>query len=277
MRLPPRPRVVITGAGSGLGRALCLAVAPLGARLVVSDRDAVTAEETTRLCRSAGASDVRAVTCDVSRAEDVGSLAATADEAFGGADLVVNNAGIGCGGRIGELSLEDWRRVIDVNLWGVIHGCHVFVPRLRRQGSGHVLNVAAAAGLFTLPRMGAYATAKAGVVALSETLAAELSGSGVSVSVVCPSFFRTHIVDTGVFADKASREAAHSLIGRVDTTADEVARACLRAIEAGDLHVVPMADARWLWRLKRLTPGGFGIAARLIERFAASGKGPAER
>ncbi len=266
MRLPKNPRVVVTGAGSGLGRALCLAVAPRKARIVASDRNTSTAEETAELARSAGASDVHVVSCDVSSADEVEALAQATDEAFGGVDLVVNNAGIACGGRVEELSLDDWHRAIGVNLWGVIYGCHAFVPRLRRQGSGHIQNVAAAAGLFAIPRMGAYAAAKAGVVALTETLAAELHGSGVSTSVVCPSFFQSNIVKSGVFADDTSKGAAHKLIGRVEISADQVAQECIRAVERGQLHVVPMADARWLWRIKRASPGAFGLVSRTIER-----------
>jgi NAD(P)-dependent dehydrogenase (short-subunit alcohol dehydrogenase family) len=247
-------------------------VAPRGCRVVVSDRDVASAEETARLAREGGASEVRVVACDVSNAEEVEALACAADDAFGGVDLLANNAGVACGGRVGELSLDDWRKAIGVNLWGVVHGCHAFVPRMRKQRSGHILNVAAAAGLFAIPRMGAYATAKAGVVAITETLAVELHGSGVSVSVACPSFFRTNIVDDGHFADEASRHAAQKLIGRVDISADAVAARCLRAIERGELHVVPMTDALWLWRIKRASPAAFGLIARTIEHVFTSGK-----
>ncbi len=209
------------------------------------------------------------VACDVSSAAAVEALARATEDAFGGADLVVNNAGVACGGRIGELALEDWQRAIDVNLFGVVHGCHAFVPRMRRQGSGRVLNVAAAAGLFAIPRMGAYAAAKAAVVAITETLAVELHGSGVSASVACPSFFRTNIVSEARFADEVSRAAAMKLIGRVAISAEEVAEECIRAVERGELHVVPMRDARWLWRIKRASPEAFSFVARAIERFAA--------
>lgn len=269
MPLPPRPRVVVTGAGGGLGRALCLSFARRSARLIVSDYNAATADETAHLAKDAGADDVRVVQCDVSSAEAVERLAVVTDEEFGGVDLVANNAGIACAGLIGELPLEHWRRTIDVDLWGVIHGCHSFVPRMRRQGSGVILNVASASGLFSMPRMGAYVVAKAGVVALSETLAAELHGSGVSVSVVCPSFFRTNIVRDGAFADTASHDAAKRMISRVSVTPDDVAKACVDAVERGDLYVVPMADARWLWRIKRASPRAFGLVARTIERVFA--------
>lgn len=267
MHLPPQPRVVVTGAGSGLGRALCLEFARRGARLVASDNAIAAAEETAVLARAAGAADVLVVQCDVTSAEAVEQLACETDAAFGGVDLVANNAGIACAGLIGELPLEQWRRTIDVDLWGVIHGCHAFVPRMRRQRGGVILNVASASGLFSMPRMGPYVAAKAAVVALSETLAAELHGSGVSVSVVCPSFFKTNIVRDGAFADAASRDAAQRLIGRVRVTPEDVARACIPAVERGELYVVPMADARWLWRVKRASPAAFGRVARAIERL----------
>ncbi len=238
---------------------------------MISDLNEETAAETAELARQAGASETRVVRCNVAEAEEVEALAEATEDAFGGVDLLANNAGVGCGGRVGELSLADWRRCLDVNLWGVIHGCHAFVPRMRAQGSGHVLNVSAAAGLFAIPRMGAYAAAKAAVVSISETLAVELRGSGVSVSVACPSFFKTNVVHDGLFADAASRAAAQRLIGRVNVTADQVATECIEALERGELHLVPMADARWLWRLKRALPRRFGWAAAAIERFAGGG------
>ena len=122
------------------------------------------------------------------------ALAAEADRAFGGTDLVVNNAGVAVGGPVGAVPLDDWKWIFGVNLWGVIYGCHVFVPRFKAQGHGHVINVASAAGLLSAPEMGPYNVTKAGVVALSETLAAELSGTGVGVTVLCPTFFRTNIL-----------------------------------------------------------------------------------
>ena len=138
-----------------------------------------------------------------------------------------------------------------------LHGCHVFVPILRRQNRGHVLNVASAAGLISTPRMAAYNAAKAGVVALSETLAAELGGTEVGVTVLCPSFFQTDIVNSGRFADEKTRTLAHKLMSR-GVPVEGVVLAALDAVDRGDLYAVPMADARWMWRLKRAMPSTFG-------------------
>jgi short-subunit dehydrogenase len=261
MALPPSARSVITGAGSGFGRALALELAARGGRLVLSDLAVPAVEETARLARSRGATDVKTLRCDVTQLADVEALSAAAE---GPVDLVVNNAGISSGGLIGELPMSDWRSTVEVDLFGVIHGCHVFVPRLRQQGHGHVLNVASAAGLIHAPRMAAYNVAKAGVVALSETLAAELRGTQVGVTVLCPTFFQTNIVNAGRFSDPETRRLADRLM-RHARPVEEVVKFALRSVDRGELHAVPMADGRWLWRLKRAAPGSFhGILARAM-------------
>jgi NAD(P)-dependent dehydrogenase (short-subunit alcohol dehydrogenase family) len=266
MSLPSPARSVITGAGGGFGRALALELARRGGHLVLSDVDLAAVEETARLCRAGGAAGAKALRCDVTSLADVEALAAACD---GPVDLVVNNAGVSSGGLIGELPVADWRWTIEVDLFGVIHGCHVFVPRLKAQGHGHVLNVASAAGLLCAPRMGAYNAAKAGVVALSETLAAELEGTRVGVTVLCPSFFDTNIVRSGRFADARTKELADRLMRRARPV-EEVVLAALASVERGELYAVPMAHARWLWRLKRAVPGSFrgivGFGMRATEK-----------
>ncbi|MBZ0272961.1 SDR family NAD(P)-dependent oxidoreductase [bacterium] len=253
MPLAASPHVVITGAGGGFGRALALALAPRKARLVLADKDESTAFETARLASEAGAASAVAVACDVTRPSDFERLSAACPDRI---DLLVNNAGVTSAGAIGELSLAAWRWTLDIDLFGVVYGCHVFVPRMRAQGFGHVLNIAAAAGFVSAPMMGAYNVAKAGVVSISETLAAELAGTGVGVTVACPTFFRSDIVDAGRFENEKAKDAARRLMsGGID--ADRVARRVLRDVERGRLYSLPMADARWLWRLKRLAPATF--------------------
>ncbi|MGO9838955.1 MAG: SDR family NAD(P)-dependent oxidoreductase [Polyangiaceae bacterium] len=262
MSLPTSPRAVITGAGGGFGRALAIELARRSAHLVLSDVNTQAVDETARMATAEGAQSARTVRCDVTRLEDVETLAAACDRPI---DLVVNNAGVSSAGRIGELPVKDWRWTIDVDLFGVIHGCHVFVPMLLAQGSGHVLNVASAAGLLCAPRMGAYNVAKAGVVALSETLAGELSGTKVGVTVVCPTFFQTDIARSGRFTDEKTRASAEKLVSG-GKTADVVARSVLASVERGSLYALPMADARWLWRLKRMAPYTFSSLAGLVAR-----------
>ena len=244
---------VITGAGGGFGRALALELASRGRKLVLSDIDLAGVEETARLARERGAPEALALRCDVTVIAEVEALAAACP---GPIDLVVNNAGVSSAGRVGELPVKDWRWTIDVDLFGVIHGCHVFTPRLRAQNSGHILNIASAAGIVCLPRMGAYNVAKAGVIALSETLAGELMGTDVGVTVLCPTFFETKIVASGRFTDAQTRAMADRFMQRARPV-DEVVKATLLAVERRQFYALPMADSRWLWRLKRLVPGSF--------------------
>jgi NAD(P)-dependent dehydrogenase (short-subunit alcohol dehydrogenase family) len=264
MPLPKSPRCVITGAAGGLGRALAVELGRRGAHLTLSDVNLQAVEETVRAAVDAGAASAKALRCDVTRLEDVEALATAAD---GPIDLVVNNAGVSSGGRVGELPMRDWRWTIEVDLFGVIHGCHVFVPLLRSQGHGHVLNVASAAGLLCAPMMGAYNVAKAGVVALSETLSAELVGTPLTVTVLCPTFFKTDIARSGRFTDEKTREKAETLVAR-GKTADVIARAALASVERGELYALPMADARWGWRFKRAAPLAFRtLAGRIGKRM----------
>jgi NAD(P)-dependent dehydrogenase (short-subunit alcohol dehydrogenase family) len=260
MALPHAPQAVITGAGSGFGRALALHLAARGARLVLSDVDEPGCKETERLALAAGAAAAKSVRCDVSKLEDVQALEAACE---GDVDLVVNNAGVSSGGLIGEAPIEDWRWTLDIDLYGVIHGCHVFVPRLRKQGHGHVLNVASAAGLLTAPSMGAYNVAKAGVIALSETLSAEVSGTKIGVTVLCPTFFKTNIVKGGRFSNDKDRVIGQKLVDR-GKTAEEIARKAIKSCEKNELYCVPMADGLWFWRLKRAAPSSYRTLAGMV-------------
>lgn len=207
-----------------------------------------------------------AMRCDVSRPEDVEALAKRANELFGGTDLMINNAGVAVAGPVGEVPLEDWRWIFGVNLWGVIYGCHVFAPLMKKQGSGHIVNVASAAGLLNAPMMAPYNVTKAGVVSLSETLAAELQGTGVGVSVLCPTFFRTNILANGRGNDPKLSASVEKLLDRSSIQADDVARLALEGAERGDLFVLPHADGRWLWRVKRATPERYQeLAPRIVK------------
>lgn len=253
MALPARPRVVVTGAGSGLGRALCLHLAKRDARVIVSDVNAAASEETARMMR--GGEGI-VVTCDVARATEVERLADEAYQRLGGVDLLINNAGVAVAGEIGEVPLADWEWILGVNLWGVIHGCHSFAPRMRRERSGHILNVASAAGLLSGPMMAPYNVTKAGVVALSETLRADLAEHGIGVSVLCPTFFQTNIGVSGRGAEHL-KPLIQQLLSQGKLSAEDVARLAIEACERNELYIAPHADGRWMWRFKRLAPESF--------------------
>ena len=263
MGLPRSPRAVVTGAGGGLGRALCVELARRGGRIVASDVDAAAAQAT---LAHLGDAEAYVVPCDVAQLPQVEHLADEAERRLGGIDLLVNNAGVAAGGRVGEVPITDWEWIVGVNLWGSVYGCHVFVPRLRRQGHGHVLNVASAAGLLAAPMMAPYNVTKSGVVALSETLHAELAGEGIGVSVLCPTFFQTSIAASSrLSGDPAMLAMVTGMMQQARVQADQVARIAIDGVARGDLYILPHRDGRWLWRIKRLHPGFFHrVAPRIL-------------
>lgn len=269
--LPARPRAFITGAGGGLGRALAVQLAQRGGRLALCDTHAERLAESVAAVQAAGG-EAEAHALDVTDAAAVEHTAEVAWRRWDGLDLVINNAGVACAGPVGEVPLADWHWAIDVNLWGVIHGCHAFAPRLRAQGHGAVLNVASAAGIACAPEMGPYNVGKAGVIALSETLHGELGGRGVGVTVLCPTFFPTHLLETMRATSPRQHKLAQRFFDRAKVTADDVARAALASVEAGDLYAVPQADAKALWALKRLAPGGFHTVMALQQRLSLATK-----
>ena len=193
-----RDRVaVITGAASGIGRGLAERCAQEGMKVVLADVE----EEALRLAEAdlkAGGASTLAVVTDVSKADDVEALAQKTLDAFGAVHLLCNNAGVGAGFSIWESTLADWQWVIGVNLWGVIHGVHTFIPiMLDQRTECHVVNTASAAGLVSGPGQGIYKVTKHGVVSLSETLFHELAmaGADVGVSVLCPGLVNTGVLD----------------------------------------------------------------------------------
>jgi short-subunit dehydrogenase len=272
VRRSHRADAVVTGAGSGIGRAFAIELASRGGRVVCSDIDAAAAEET---AAAIGAQAV-AVACDVAELADVTALAGAATDFFGGPPtLVINNAGVGAGGTVvGATPWSEWQRTLGINLYGVIHGCHVFVPALRAAGRGGVINVASAAGFAAAPTMAPYNVSKAGVVALSETLAAELAGTGIAVSVLCPTFVKTNILDTDHISAE-SHAMAQTMMRLTGMSAQRVARGCLDAHDRGRLYVVPQLDAKVIWHAKRAAPAAYTRTAGLLGRVAPQQRGSA--
>jgi NAD(P)-dependent dehydrogenase (short-subunit alcohol dehydrogenase family) len=257
---------VITGAGSGIGAAFAVELAKRGGRVVCSDIDETSARATADAIVADGG-QATSLRCDVSQMDDVALLAKAAQDWFGGAPtVVINNAGVGAGGLpIGEVSIDDWNWVLNVNLWGPIHGCHVFAPILRDAGYGGIINVASAAAFGAAPGMAAYNVSKAGVLSLSETLAAELSGTGVNVTVLCPTFVKTNIVESGRISDKSTQMAGR-LMRWTGFSPERVARTCLDTLDRGGLYCMPQPDARIGWGIKRFTPTVYTRAVGLATR-----------
>jgi NAD(P)-dependent dehydrogenase (short-subunit alcohol dehydrogenase family) len=266
---PKRSRdaaAVITGAGSGIGRAFATELARRGGRIVCSDLDEQSAAATATAIVAAGG-QATAVRCDVSRIDDVHQLAKESQEWLDGPPtLVINNAGVGAGGApIGGIDLDDWQWTLGINLWGPIHGCHVFTPILREAGYGGIINVASAAAFGAAPGMAAYNVSKAGVLSLSETLAAELSGTGINVTVLCPTFVKTNIVEAGRISAQ-STQLAGKLMRWTGFSPERVARTCLDTNDRGGLYCMPQPDARIGWGIKRFTPTVYTRAVGLTTR-----------
>ncbi|MGV0044909.1 SDR family NAD(P)-dependent oxidoreductase [Mycobacterium colombiense] len=262
---------VVTGTGSGIGAAFAVELGKRGGAVVCSDIDEAAAQRTADAIAEHGAKAV-AIRCDVSRFEDVQALAEQSQSWFAAPPtLVINNAGVGAGGAaIGDAPLDDWLWTLGVNLWGPIHGCHVFTPILREAGPSHaprgIINVASAAAFGAAPGMAAYNVSKAGVLSLSETLAAELAGTPVRVTVLCPTFVKTNILETGRISEQSS-ELAAKLMRWTGLSAEKVARTCLDAHDRGELYCMPQFDAKIGWNIKRLAPQTYTRAAGLVSRI----------
>ncbi len=262
--------VLVTGAASGIGRATALAFAEAGARVVAVDRDAAGAERTAELARLTGARDAWSECCDVSDEQAMEKLAARVTAEHGVVDVLVNNAGIGLAGTFLDTSVEDWRKVLDVNLWGVLHGCRIFGGRMAERGQGgHIVNTASAAAFQPTKSLTAYSTSKAAVLMLSECLRAELAGKGIGVTAICPGMVNTSITDTASFVgvseeeQRRRREKATRLYGRRNYPPERVAEAILRAV-AENRAVVPVTpEAHGLRFLSRFAPRLRGAIARI--------------
>ncbi|WP_032366904.1 SDR family NAD(P)-dependent oxidoreductase [Rhodococcoides fascians] len=259
-------RAVVTGAGSGIGRAFALELARRGGAVMCADISLPRAQETVAMVNALGGTGY-AVECDVSIRENVEELALRAGIEFDGPTTVlINNAGVGIGGKpVGNIGFEDWNWALGINLWGVIHGCEVFTPGLRAAGEGGIINVASAAGFAAAPLMGPYNVGKAAVMSLSETMAAEFSGTGVRVSVLCPTFVKTNVAVDGRITASSSRLAEFAMrwTGR---SPDKIAARTLDAFDKGRLYVVPQFDAKAVWRFKRLLPAVYVRFLGLLNR-----------
>lgn len=262
---------VVTGAGSGIGAAFAVELGRRGGSVVCSDIDESAAQRTVDAVTAHGGNAI-AIRCDVSRFDEVQALAEQSQAWFAAAPtLVINNAGVGAGGAaIGDAPLDDWAWTLGINLWGPIHGCHVFTPILRdaepSRAPRGIINVASAAAFGAAPGMAAYNVSKAGVLSLSETLAAELAGTPVRVTVLCPTFVKTNILDSGRISEQ-SGELAAKLMRWTGLSAEKVARTCLDAHDRGDLYCMPQFDAKVGWNIKRLAPQAYTRTAGLLSRI----------
>ncbi len=247
---------VITGGASGIGLATAKQLAARGARLVLVDVQADALAKAKATIETVATHEVATRVCDVANLDDMRALADSVVTELGGVHIVFNNAGIAVGGPIAEMSHDDWRWVIDVDLWGPIHGVEVFLPHMQRaKQGGHILFTASFAGLVPNVGLGPYCVAKYGVVALAEVLHRELRDEGIGVSVLCPMRVATNIGTSERNRDERyggqdavapvpeQGEANPDLAGRV-LDVDDVAAQVVRAIEDKRLYILPHAESR---------------------------------
>jgi len=260
MRTLKDSRVLITGAGSGLGRSCALAFAAKGARVAVTDMRADAAQETVKLLEAAGATALSLV-LDVTSEESFAAAVTAVTAAWGGIDVLINNAGVATAGTVEESPIKQWDWVFNINVLGCVRGARAVIPTMKAQSGGHIVNVASFAGIANPPAMASYNAAKAAVISLSETLRYEVFPD-IGVSVACPSFFKTDLVNTSkvglVAGEKQTAPQMMRIVERMmekaSVTAEDVAGEIVDAVTSNRFLVMPHADARALWRLKRLSP-----------------------
>jgi NAD(P)-dependent dehydrogenase (short-subunit alcohol dehydrogenase family) len=243
---------VVTGGASGLGKALCEELGRRGSFVVVTDVQEAGAQAVAEGIAAAGGRAAGAA-LDVRDAAAFERLLDETTAAHGRLDYLFNNAGIAAAGEAQSLPLDVWRKVIDINLWGVIHGAMAGYSRMVRQGSGHIVNVASLAGIGGMALGTPYATSKFGVVGLSLTLRAEGADLGVKVTAVCPAYIQTGIFDHGTYVG-TSQKGVESLIPFKYVDVGVAARKVLRGVERNKPMIVFPFYARLLWWLTRLNP-----------------------
>lgn len=271
--------VVVTGGGSGIGRSAAQAFSAAGAIVVVADIDLASARETVELVNTpdpnaggAGAvfgGGAHAYRVDVTDEEQVRRFSRTVRERHGVADVLVNNAGLGMIGSFVDTPQDAFRNIMDVNFWGVVHGCRVFAEQMIERGTGgHIVNVSSAAAFMPQKRIAAYATSKAAVLMLSDCLRAELLENGIGVTAVCPSLVSTNFnrsiefVETDPETAKARRSRTSAMYRKLGVPPERVANAMVSAVRHNQpiVTVAPEAKARkWI---SRLAPRAMRVGSR---------------
>ncbi|HEX3774691.1 MAG TPA: SDR family NAD(P)-dependent oxidoreductase [Polyangiaceae bacterium] len=261
--------VVVTGAASGIGRAAALAFARQRAELFVCDLPGSDLPALERALSEAGATSALGLAVDVGSREQMAAFAERVCQKTA-PDVLVNNAGVGLSGGSLDTTLEDWEWVLRANLWGVVHGCHFFAPKMAERGRGQIVNIASAAGFYNSATMAAYGTSKYAVVGFSEALRAELRSRGVGVSVVCPGFINTPIIERmrvrGSADPERERRDVLRFYQRRNYAPERVADAILKATQKNPA-LLPVTPEAWaLYLLQRAAPS---FSHRLVDGLQA--------
>ena len=266
--------VLVTGAGSGIGRETALLCARRGANLAICDLDSDGLAETER--RAPDGRRIVSRKVDVSDRDQMGEFAETVHGELDAVDLLVNNAGVGLAAGFLDTSLDDWDWIVSINVKGVVHGCHFFLPKMVERGSGHVVNLSSAAGYYATPTLVAYTATKFAVRGMSQAMREELGPRGIGVTAVCPGVVNTPITRSspgrGVLADPEKRERAARFYERRNYGPEKVAKNILKAVQR-NRAVAPITPESWfMWGLTRAWPGAAAWTAR--RGAAALGQSP---
>jgi len=264
--------VLITGAASGIGRLMASRIGAEGGNLILWDVNRAGLDETKAELEAAGRK-VHAYTCNLTDRRAIAEAAAQTLRECGPVDVLVNNAGVGLGGGFLDTTLEDWNWIVGINLRGVIHGCHFFVPKMveRRQG-GHVVNVASAAAFIATEALAAYSTTKFAVLGLSEALRDELAPHRIGVTAICPGIINTPITGSARLRGKAAtpgaREQMVAFYQKRNYGPERVAEGIVKAV-ARNAAVAPISPKAWVMYLMKRTVPGFTawLNRRMAERM----------
>ncbi len=245
--------VIITGGASGLGEAIVMQFAQLGWKIAIVDINIDGAREVAEKANELGA-DASAFYCDIGDDKDFRTIASLLAKGFPPIDIIINNAGIATTGLMVDCSPEQWQRAINLNLSSVYRGCHYWMPLMPENGPGHIVNTASFAGIAQAPTMLSYNVSKAGVIALSETLRAEIGFRNIGVSVLCPAFFKTNLLDSMTPGEEGIKPLVQKWMESSKVSAEDVASDALMAIEKNKLMVISHDYARKAYRFKRFFP-----------------------
>jgi len=247
--------IAITGAGSGFGAAIARHYAAVGWRVAISDIDLARAENTLKeLAVEFPGFKGFAFRLDVTSNEEWAEFSDRIREEWGGLAILVNNAGVATGGNLEDTPLEDWDWVINIDLMGVVRGCKQFVAMFKQQAQGHIINISSFAGIAGAPDIVSYGVAKAGVIALSEALRAELYSFGVGVTVVCPAFVKTNLLSTFRSTDASDKARITRWMQNSGVTVEDIASQISAAVEAKKFLLLTHKNTRRYWLLKRWLP-----------------------
>jgi NADP-dependent 3-hydroxy acid dehydrogenase YdfG len=253
MQMLKGKKVFITGAASGIGRSTAIAMGAMGCRLFLTDIDENGLKKTVELISNAGGEVCLSRAFNVADYQAMADFAKTVKDGYGSLDVLVNVAGVALFSQVEDMQHSNWEKIINVNLWGVVHGIECFVPDMIRAGhGGHIVSVSSTAGIIGLPWHAAYAATKHALVGMSEVLRYDLKKHNIGVSVICPGAVNTGLVQTAeIHAGSGAEKKSRALFQKIAISPEKVAKIIINAISTRKFLVITSFDIKFLYFLKR--------------------------